>query len=185
VGGHPNSRGVVAAASYEARPYGLKAGMPLTTAYRLCPQAVYLPGSYHLYEAFSKRFMDILADFTPDLEPMGIDEAFIDLTGFEPFYGPVECAAAVIKARIREELGITASVGIAACKVVATDGSDPWAGGGFPGSPTRPPAPLRGAENGAVSEEYRCANHRPVGPTAPGYSERHVWSLWGCHVSLV
>lgn len=105
VGGHPHSRGVVASASYEARAYGLRAGMPLTTAYRLCPHAIFLSGRFRHYQETSERFMAILADFTPDIEPCGIDEAYLDITGFEPLYGPPLQTAIVIKHRIRSESG--------------------------------------------------------------------------------
>ncbi len=71
VGGKPDRRGVVASASYEARAFGLHAGMPLTTASRLCPQAIFIEGSFHKYRIASQRFMDILADFSPFLEPAG------------------------------------------------------------------------------------------------------------------
>ncbi|MBT4511147.1 MAG: DNA polymerase IV [Chloroflexi bacterium] len=124
VGGHPDSRGVVACASYEARKFGLHAGMPIATAHRLCPQTIFLPGNFSLYRDFSARFMDILADFSPDLEPGGLDEAFLDLTGFEPLYGPTRETARRLKSRIRDELEITASIGIATCKVVAKVASD-------------------------------------------------------------
>ena len=124
VGGDRASRGVVASASYEARAFGLRAGMPLTTAQRLCPQAIFLKGSFQRYREASEKFMSILASFTPDLEPAGIDEAYLDLTGFEPLYGPVRHTALTIKRRVREELGLAASVGIASCKVVAKVASD-------------------------------------------------------------
>ncbi len=124
VGGHTESRGVVSCASYEARKFGLHAGMPIATARRLCPQAVFLPGNFSAYREYSARFMKILADFSPDLEPGGLDEAFLDLSGFEPLYGPVRETAMRIKNRIKNELGITASAGIATCKVVAKVASD-------------------------------------------------------------
>jgi len=119
VGGHLDARGVVSCASYEARAYGLRAGMPLVTAHRLCPQAVFLRGSFDRYRDASVRFLGILADFAPDVEPLGLDEAYIDLTGFEPLYGPARETASKIKSRIKDEIGVTASVGIASSKVVA------------------------------------------------------------------
>ncbi len=124
VGGAVGSRGVVAAASYEARPYGLRSGMPLATAYRLCPHAVFLAGDFSHYQQTSQRFMAILGDYSPDLEPLGLDEAYLDLTGFEPLYGPSRRTAQEIRRRVAEELGITASVGIACSKVVAKVASD-------------------------------------------------------------
>ena len=119
VGGEPSRRGVVASASYEARAYGVHSGMPLAQAYRLCPPAVFLRGSFPRYQDASQRFMRILSDFTPDLEPAGIDEAYLDLTGFESLYGPALETALRIKRRIKDEIGLTASIGIASSKVVA------------------------------------------------------------------
>jgi len=119
VGGEPGLRGVVASASYEARAYGLRAGMPLTQAHRLCPQAVFLKGSFSCYRDASAKFMSILGDFTPYLEPAGIDEAYLDLTGFESIYGSIWNAALRMRERIEDEMKITASIGIAASKVVA------------------------------------------------------------------
>jgi DNA polymerase-4 len=124
VGGKPERRGVVAAASYEARAFGLHAGMPLITASRLCPQAVFIEGGFSKYRDASRRFMAILADFSPYLEPMGLDEAYLDVTGFESIHGSIRHMAAAIKKRIRDELGICASVGIASGKVVAKVASD-------------------------------------------------------------
>jgi len=124
VGGRANARGVVATASYEARAFGLRSGMALTTAYRLCPQAVFIPGSFQRYREASNRFKGILADYTPDIESMGLDEAYLDLTGFEPIYGPARRVAEEIQRRIRHEVGLTASIGIATSKVVAKVASD-------------------------------------------------------------
>jgi DNA polymerase-4 len=124
VGGDPNRRGVVACASYEARVHGLKAGMSLSVAQRLCPHAIFLRGDFSRYRDASARFMDVLAEFTPDVEPLGLEEAFLDLTGFEPLYGPVRETALRIKRRISGELGLTASIGIASSKVVAKVASD-------------------------------------------------------------
>jgi len=119
VGGRPDRRGVVASASYEARAFGLHAGMPLSTASRLCPQAIFIQGSFPRYRAASQRFMAILADFSPYLEPVSLDEAYLDITGFESIYGSIHQMAVNIKQRIKKELGLTASAGIASCKVVA------------------------------------------------------------------
>ena len=119
VGGDPNGRGVVACASYEARAYGLKSGMPLGKAHRLCPHAIFLGGNFHRYSDASLGFMAILSEFTPDIEPLGLEEAYLDLSGFESLYGPARDTALRIKRRIKDELGITASVGIASSKVVA------------------------------------------------------------------
>ena len=119
VGGRPDRRGVVAAASYEARAFGLHSGMPLSTASRLCPQAIFIEGSFPRYRTASQKFMGILADFSPYLEPVSLDEAYLDVTGFESVHGSIRQMALSIKQRIKGELGLTASIGIASCKVVA------------------------------------------------------------------
>ncbi len=124
VGGKPGSRGVVATASYEARAFGLHSAMPLSTALRLCPQAIFIEGNYNHYAEVSKKFMAILADFSPFLEPMGLDEAYMDVTGFESLHGSIHQMALKIKQRVKDELGIIASIGIASCKVVAKVASD-------------------------------------------------------------
>jgi DNA polymerase-4 len=110
---------VVAAASYEARAFGLRSGMPLVTASRLCPQAIFIQGSFPKYRDASQKFMTILADFSPFLEPMGLDEAYLDATGFESIHGSARQMAAKIKQRVKDELGLNASIGIANSKVVA------------------------------------------------------------------
>ena len=124
VGGKPDRRGVVASASYEARRFGLHAGMPLTTASRLCPQATFIQGNFTKYRDVSQKLMAILADFSPYLEPLGVDEAYLDVTGFESIYGSIHQMAEAIKQRIKRELGLCASVGIASCKVVAKVASE-------------------------------------------------------------
>jgi DNA polymerase-4 len=124
VGGRPQGRGVVAAASYEARAFGLRSGMPLVTASRLCPQAIFIQGSFPKYRDASQKFMAILADFSPFLEPMGLDEAYLDATGFESIHGSGYQMAAKIKQRVKAELGINASIGIAGGKVVAKVASE-------------------------------------------------------------
>lgn len=124
VGGRPDRRGVVAAASYEARSFGLHSGMPLATAVRFCPQAIFIEGNYHRYQDASEKFMAILEDFSPFIEPMGIDEAYLDVTGFESLHGTIHNMALNIKQRVKNELGLVASIGIAPCKVVAKVASD-------------------------------------------------------------
>jgi len=124
VGGRPDRRGVVAAASYEARAFGLHAGMPLVTASRLCPQAIFIVGNFARYRDASQRFMAILADFSPYIEPLGLDEAYLDVTGFESIHGSIHQMAQAMKQRIKDELGLCASVGIASGKVVAKVASE-------------------------------------------------------------
>jgi len=124
VGGKPDRRGVVASASYEARAFGLHAGMPLITARCLCPQAIFIEGSFTKYREASQRFMAILTDFSPYLEPVSLDEAYLDVTGFESIHGSIHQMAVAIKQRIKDEAGLPSSIGIAGCKVVAKIAAD-------------------------------------------------------------
>jgi len=124
VGGDPERRGVVASASYEARPFNIHSGMPSSKARRLCPQAIFIRAHFSIYKDASAKFMKILGDFSPHIEPLGLDEAYLDVTGCEEPYGSHRQLALAIKDRIHKDLKITASVGIAACKVVAKIASD-------------------------------------------------------------
>ncbi len=124
VGADPRGRGVVSAASYEARPYGVRSAMPISRAARLCPQAVFLPVDMEKYRTVSAQIMAILAEFSPLVEPLSVDEAFVDLTGTETLFGPPLDAVRRIKERIREETRLTASAGLAANKFVAKVASD-------------------------------------------------------------
>ena len=124
VGGRPDRRGVVASASYEARKFGIRAGMPLIKGYHLCPQAIFIQGNFPRYQEASDKFMEILSDFSPQVEPAGLDEAYLDATGTENIFGPPGKLGEKIKERIKNELKLTASIGIASCKVVAKVASD-------------------------------------------------------------
>jgi DNA polymerase IV len=124
VGGDPRGRGVVSAASYEARPFGVRSAMPISRAARLCPHAVFLPVDMEKYQRVSTRIMAILAEFSPLVEQISVDEAFIDLTGTGSLFGaPIE-AIRQIKGRILTEVGLTASAGLASNKFVAKVASD-------------------------------------------------------------
>jgi DNA polymerase IV len=124
VGADPKGRGVVSAASYEARVYGVRSAMPISRAYRLCPHGVYLPVDMAKYARVSGEIMAILGDFSPLVEPVSVDEAFMDLTGTATLWGPPADAVAKVKARIRETTGLTASAGLATNKFVAKVASD-------------------------------------------------------------
>lgn len=124
VGGKPERRGMVAAASYEARHFGLHSGMPLSTAYHFCPQAIFIEGKFARYREASQRFIAILADFSPYLEPVSLDEAYLDATGFESIYSSIYQMAVAIKQRVKNELGLCASTGIASGKIVAKVASE-------------------------------------------------------------
>lgn len=118
VGGLGN-RGVVTSATYEARAFGVHAGQPIGQARQMCPQATFLPGRHSVYGDYSRQVMEILSQVTPDLEPVSIDEAFMDVSGAVRRLGPPTQIAADLRAAIRERVGLPASVGIAATKSVA------------------------------------------------------------------
>ncbi len=123
VGGR-NDRGVVSAASYEARRFGIHSAMPLRTAARLCQDVVFVPVDGPKYSVVSRQIMDILRRYTPAVEPISIDEAFLDVAGSETLHGtPIQIARS-IKATIHAELDLTASVGVATTKLVAKVASD-------------------------------------------------------------
>lgn len=119
VGGDPGGRGVVSTASYEARKFGVKSAMPSAQARRLCPQAVFLRPRFARYQEVSQKIRAILYSYTPLVEPISLDEAFLDLTGTERLLGPAEEVARELKRRIREETGLTCSVGVAPNKFLA------------------------------------------------------------------
>jgi DNA polymerase IV len=123
-GGGPHDRGVVSTCSYEARPFGVRSAMPLRTAAALCPQAVFLPVDGRKYAAVSRDVMAILRRFTPRVEQLSIDEAFLDLAGTEKLAGPPEAVARRIKREITDETRLTASVGLATNRLVAKIASD-------------------------------------------------------------
>jgi DNA polymerase IV len=122
--GHDGPRGVVAAASYEARPFGCHSAQPMAVARRLCPQAIILPVRGERYHEASQQMFSILEEFSPVIEPLSIDEAFLDLTGTERLLGPAESLAERLRGRIMHDLQITASVGLAPNKFLAKLGSD-------------------------------------------------------------
>jgi len=124
VGGDPRQRGVVSAASYEARQFGVHSAMPMSQAVRLCPDAIALPVRMKRYVEFSKQIHAIFQKFTPQVEPISLDEAFLDVTGSIRLFGPAQKIGRQIKRQIREQLGLVASVGIAPNKFLAKLASD-------------------------------------------------------------
>ncbi|MFW6289197.1 MAG: DNA polymerase IV, partial [Spirochaetota bacterium] len=124
VGARPGHRGVVSACSYEARQFGIHSAMPINQAYRLCPDGVFLPVRMARYQELSRRIMAILADYTPTLQQMSVDEAFLDLTGTRRLLGDPETVGRTIKSRVRQETGLTISVGIAPSRYLAKLASD-------------------------------------------------------------
>ena len=124
VGGAADQRGVVSAASYAARKYGVHSAMPLRTAARLCPHAVFVPGQPVRYREYSRKVYDVLNRFSPRVEMASIDEAYLDLTGTARLLGPPLRAAQSLHDEVKRETGLNCSIGIATSRLVAKVGSD-------------------------------------------------------------
>ena len=124
VGGRPETRGVVAAASYPARAFGIRSAMPMYRALQLCPQAIVLPPRHRLYRECSRRVMAILRHTSPLVEQMSIDEAFLDLTEEVAIWDDTIELARHLQNRVRQEVGLGASLGVATNKLVAKVASD-------------------------------------------------------------
>jgi DNA polymerase-4 len=124
VGGSAESRGVVCAASYEARKFGVHSAMPTSRAHRLCPHGIFLPIRMGHYAQISRQIREILLSFTPLVEPLSLDEAYLDVHGSEPLFGPAPEIAKNIKERIHMELNLVASIGVAPNKFLAKLASD-------------------------------------------------------------
>jgi DNA polymerase IV len=124
VGGRPDQRGVVSAASYEARKFGIQSAMPLRTAANLCPHAIFLDGHHKKYSMWSDRVATILAQFSPIVEMVSIDEAYLDLSGTERLHGPPLCAADRLLRTITRETKLPCSGGLATTRLVAKVASE-------------------------------------------------------------
>ncbi len=122
--GVPGERGVVAAASYEARAFGVRSAMPLSRARRLCPEATFVPCDFEAYRTASHTVFGIFHDYSPLVEGLSLDEAYLELTGSEALLGPPTQIANALRDRIKCETGLDASIGIGSCKVVAKVASD-------------------------------------------------------------
>lgn len=189
VGGHPNERGVVAAASYAARKFGVHSAMPLRTAYKLCPQAIFLEGHRERYREYSQRVYDVLQRFSPRVSMASIDEAYLDMTGTERLHGPPLAAAHKLHQAVAAATGLNCSIGIAASRLVAKVASDQAKPNGVlwvvPGQEARFLAPLDVRKIpgvGKVTERnLRACGIRTVGDLAaldPAFLEEH-FGQWG------
>jgi len=146
VGGRPNERGVVSAASYAARKFGVHSAMPLRTAYKMCPQAIFVDGHRERYIEYSGRVFEVLKQFTPTVEMASIDEAYLDLTGTQRLHGPPLAAAHKLHDAVRRATNLNCSIGAAASRMVAKVASDQAKPNGIlwimPGQEARFLAPL-------------------------------------------
>jgi DNA polymerase-4 len=124
VGAQPGTRGVVSTCSYEARTFGVRSAMPISEAYRLCPRGIYVRPDMRHYLEVSHQVMEILSTISPVVEPVSVDEAFLDITGLERLLGSPEQIGLLAKDRIASQLHLTASVGIGANRLLAKLASD-------------------------------------------------------------
>ena len=166
VGAAPDERGVVSTASYEARRYGVHSAMPSSEAGRLCPRGVFLPPDMPRYHAVSRQIFDIFSRYTPLVEPVSVDEAFLDVTGATRLFGPPPEIARKIKADILSELCLTCSVGVAPNKFLAKLGSEFQKPDGLTVLPFDPPSivaflrPLPLSRIWGIGEATRAAFER-------------------------
>ena len=124
VGGKSNERGVVSAASYAARKFGVHSAMPLRTAYKLCPQAIFVDGHRERYVEYSGKVYEVLQKFSPRVEMASIDEAYLDMTGTERLLGPPLAAAHALHNAVRGATNLNCSIGAASSRLVAKIASD-------------------------------------------------------------
>src|SRR5947208_3638051 len=122
--GIPGERGVVAAASYEARPFGVRSAMPLSRAKRLCPKAIFVPCDFKAYREASKSVFKILDRYSPVIEPIALDEAYLDLAGQEALMGQPDVVAVRLRDEVKERCGLDLSIGVASSKLVAKVASE-------------------------------------------------------------
>ncbi len=192
VGGRANQRGVVAAASYAARKFGVHSAMPLRTAGQLCPHAIFVDGHPERYREYSKKVFEVLNRFSPVVEMASIDEAYLDLTGTERLHGPPMKAAHLLHEAIRGGTDLRCSLGLATSRLVSKVSSDQakpngvlvylaWPGGKLSRAARCPKDPGSRQENGSIPAQARypqgwrlgragrkfsCLPFRQVGPGA-------------------
>src|SRR5579864_1046195 len=122
--GVPGERGVVAAASYEARPFGVRSAMPLSRARRLCPNAIFVPCDFRAYRDASRAVFQILDQYSPVIEPIALDEAYLECTGQEALMGPADQVAVRLRDEVKRSCGLDISIGVATSKLVAKVASE-------------------------------------------------------------
>src|SRR2546421_6393329 len=122
--GIPGERGVVAAASYEARPFGVRSARPVSRARRLCPKAIFVPCDFKAYREGSTAVFKILARYSPVIEPIALDEAYLDISGQEALMGQPDSVAVRLRDEVKERCGLDLSIGVASCKLVAKVASE-------------------------------------------------------------
>src|SRR5271157_1854256 len=146
VGGKPDQRGVVSAASYAARKFGVHSALPLRTAGKLCPHAIFLDGHPDMYREYSGKAFAVFTSFTPLVDMASIDEAYLDMTGTERLHGPPLAAAHALHQRMKADTGLNCSIGISVSRMVAKVSSDQAKPNGvlwvLPGEEARFLAPL-------------------------------------------
>ena len=186
VGGQHDQRGVVSAASYEARKFGVHSAMPLRTAYQHCPQAIFVEGHPERYREYSERVFEVLNRFSPVVEMASIDEAYLDMTGTERLHGPSLKAAHLLHEQVKAATQLNCSIGIATSRLVAKVSSDQAKRNGilhvWPGQEARFLAPLdvrRIPGVGKVTERnLHAIGIRRVGDLA-GLSEKDLEGRFG------
>ncbi len=157
--GGTGGRGVVAAASYEARAYGVHSAMPSARARRLCPHAVFLDGRHDVYADYSRRLHAVLTSFTPLVEGISLDEAFLDVSSVRRLWGPAPEIARRVRARVHDDVGLWASVGVATTKLVAKLASE----AAKPTASVAGPVPGPGVRVVTPAEELDFLHSHPVG----------------------
>jgi len=168
--GTPGERGVVAAASYEARPFGVRSAMPLSRARRLCPKAIFVPCDFKAYREASKSVFKILDRYSPVIEPIALDEAYLDVSGQEALMGQPDSVAVRLRDEVKERSGLDLSIGVASCKLVAKVASELRKPRGLvvvqPGlsrSPATRQATRLRAGHRTSAGACRCPHHRRAG----------------------
>ena len=140
VGSGPHERGVVSTCSYEARRYGVHSAMPSRTAYQRCPQAIFTPPDMAFYQTISDRAFEVFSHYSPYVEGVSVDEAFLDITGTVHLYGTAERLGEALRTEIKRTCGVTCSVGIAANRLLAKIGSEQHKPDGLTLMPVEPEA---------------------------------------------